>query len=67
MSSEFQISETLTELNESEVKNVVEFIKNDMGVTEDSELYVLKETDFTNNMILKPIQARRLIQRWEAG
>ena len=67
MSSEFQVSETLTELNESEVKNVVEFIKNNMGVTEESELYVLKETDFTENKILKPIQARRLIQRWEAG
>ena len=67
MSSEFQVSETLTELSESEVKNLVEFIKNDMGVTEESELYVLKETDFTENKILKPIQARRLIQRWMAG
>ena len=63
----FGISKALPELSDDEIKNVVTFMKNEMGVTDQNELLDLKESDFTDNEILKPIKARKLLKYFEKG
>ena len=55
------------ELSDDKIKKVVTFIEDDMGVTSESELLDLKESDFTDNEILKTIKARKLIKYFKKG
>ena len=65
--SEFSVSLVLSDLTDIQQQSVVEFIKNDMGVTNDKYLSVITEEDFTQNGILTKVQARLLIKYWQTG
>ena len=59
---EDDILATLPELSEDLAQKVKGFITDDLGVLDQNDLKLVKETDLVT--VLKPIQARKLIQFW---
>ena len=59
---EDDILATLPELSEDLAQKVKDFITDDLGVFDQNDLKLVKETDLVT--VLKPIQARKLIQFW---
>ena len=62
--SDFGVSKALSDLSDSDVRKVVQFIIA-QGVTNESYLSELEVEDFTENEILSKVQARRLIKYWK--
>ena len=65
--SDYGVSKALPELSTIDVQKIVKFIEEDMGVTSESYLAEIEETDFTENKVLRKVQARRLIKFWKTG
>ena len=65
--TDFGVSKVLYDLSDEEKRKVVEFIRDDMGVTNESDLLALEESDFTKNNILKLVKARILVKYFKEG
>jgi len=65
--SDFGVSHVLPNLTPAEVQKVVDFLRNDMGVDDDSFLAEVEENDFLEADILGKAPARRLLKYWETG
>ena len=65
--TDFGVSKVLHDLSDKEKIKVIKFIKDEMGVTIESDLLALEESDFTKNNILKPIKARILVKYFKEG
>ena len=67
MNSDFGIPNVLNHLSPAQVKKIVKYLEEEVGVKEVKDLKYINENHLTKNKLLTPGEARKLIDYWKEG